>query len=233
MTQQLIDPSVAMSAIVDHAASAPVPTEHGTFDLHVYRSRQPTDHGLSNDQLALVLGDVAAAASVPVRVHSECITSEVFGSLKCDCKGQLDRAMAEVASRGVGVIIYLRQEGRGIGLANKIRAYALQAQGADTIEANELLHLPVDARQYDVAVAMLRHLGVGTVELMTNNPEKVRALRRLGLSIQKRIPMVVAANPHSADYLAVKKQRMQHELPSGVFHQPPVTDGDPPADDKK
>ncbi len=220
MTQQLIDPSAAMSAIVDHAASAPVPTEHGTFELHVYRSRQPADHGLSNDHLALVMGEVQGARAVPVRVHSECLTSEVFGSLKCDCKDQLDSAMAEVARRGKGVIIYLRQEGRGIGLANKIRAYALQAQGADTIEANQLLHLPVDARQYDVAVAMLRHLGVQSIELMTNNPAKVRALRGLGMRVRKRIPMVVAANPHSAEYLAVKKQRMQHELPSGVFEQP-------------
>ncbi|MEZ4224393.1 MAG: GTP cyclohydrolase II [Polyangiaceae bacterium] len=226
MTQQLIGPSASMSAIVDLTASAPVPTAHGTFELRVYRAREPADHGLSNDHLALVMGDVAGAEGVPVRVHSECLTSEVFGSLKCDCKGQLDRAMAEVARRGVGVIVYLRQEGRGIGLANKIRAYALQAQGADTIEANERLHLPVDARQYDIAAAMLRQLGVVSVELMTNNPEKVSSLRKLGINVVKRIPTLVAANPHSADYLEVKKRRMQHELPSGVFEQPPEPDED-------
>ena len=106
-------------------------------------------------------------------MHSECLTSEVFGSLKCDCRQQLDAAKAEIARRGFGVVLYLRQEGRGIGLANKIRAYALQALGADTVEANELLHLPVDARQYDVAAAMLRELGVESIELMTNNPAKV------------------------------------------------------------
>ncbi len=211
---------------LEHAAQAPVPTKHGSFELHVYRSDEPASPvGLSNEHLALVMGDVAGKRGVPVRVHSECLTSEVFGSLKCDCKGQLERAMAEISRRGAGVLLYLRQEGRGIGLANKIRAYALQALGADTIEANELLHLPVDARQYDVAAAMLENLGVDSIELMTNNPEKVSALRRLGVAVDKRIPTLVAANPFSASYLEVKRRRMQHELPSGVFHQKPANGG--------
>ncbi len=184
---------------------------------------------LSNEHLALVWGDVRDQDGVAVRVHSECMTSEVFGSLKCDCKGQLERAQAEIARRGSGVILYLRQEGRGIGLANKIRAYALQAQGADTIEANELLHLPVDARQYDVAAAILRDLGVGSIELMTNNPEKVSALSALGIVVEKRIPTLVAANPFSAPYLEVKKNKLQHELPSGVFHQRPANVPTPPS----
>lgn len=170
--------------------------------------------GLSNEHLALVMGDVRGKRHVPVRVHSECLTSEVFGSLKCDCKEQLERAQAEVARRGIGVILYLRQEGRGIGLANKIRAYALQALGADTIEANELLHLPVDARQYDVAAAMLRELGIESVELMTNNPTKIEQLQNLGIQVERRIPVLVAANPFSASYLEVKRRRMRHELPN-------------------
>jgi GTP cyclohydrolase II len=208
-----------------HLAVSPLPTRFGEFDLHVYRwLDEAADPSLSNDHLALVRGDLQAE-NVAVRVHSECLTSEVFGSLKCDCKGQLERAQAEIARRGSGVILYLRQEGRGIGLANKIRAYALQAQGADTIEANELLHLPVDAREYDVAAHILRHLGVRSVELMTNNPDKVNALSRLGIVVKKRIPTLVAANPFSAPYLEVKKKKLQHELPSGVFHQRPEHDG--------
>ncbi len=234
MTQHILDPASPGSALLDHVANAPLPTAHGTFELHVFHSRQPAPHGLSNEHLALVLGRVVPGEPTAVRAHSECLTSEVFGSLKCDCKAQLERAMAEIARRGRGVLLYLRQEGRGIGLSNKIRAYALQAQGADTIEANELLHLPVDARQYDIAVAMLKHLGVGSVELMTNNPEKVAALRRLGVDVTRRIPTLVDANPFSAGYLEVKRRRMAHELPSGIFHAPaPATPSPPSGSDER
>ena len=180
----------------------------------MYSWDDPQVHpALSKEHCALVFGDVQGKRAVPVRVHSECLTSEVFGSLKCDCREQFERAQAEIARRGFGVLLYLRQEGRGIGLANKIRAYALQALGADTIEANELLHLPVDARSYDVAAAILQELGVQSVELLTNNPEKLDSLRKLGISVEKRIPVLVAANPFSAQYLEVKRRRMQHELP--------------------
>ncbi len=156
---------------------------------------------------------VRGRRSVPVRVHSECLTGEVFSSLKCDCREQFDHAQAAIAEHGYGVILYLRQEGRGIGLANKVRAYALQAMGADTVEANELLHLPVDARTYDVAAAMLRELGVESVELMTNNPTKVDELRKLGVTVEARLPVLIPANPFSASYLEVKRRRMAHELP--------------------
>lgn len=194
-------------------ADAPLPTRYGSFQLQVYRWQDPGAHpGLSNEHLALTMGELRGRRNVPVRVHSECLTSEVLGSLKCDCKEQLDRAQAEIARRGVGVLLYLRQEGRGIGLANKVRAYALQAAGADTIEANELLHLPVDARQYDVAAAILRHLGVGSIELMTNNPEKMESLRALGVSVERRIPVLVEANAFSRGYLEVKRERMRHDL---------------------
>lgn len=184
------------------------------FQLRVYRWDDATAHpALSKEHCALVMGDVKDQRAVPVRVHSECLTSEVFGSLKCDCREQFERAQAEIARRGVGVLVYLRQEGRGIGLANKIRAYALQALGADTIEANELLHLPVDARTYDVAAAILKEIGVGSIELLTNNPEKVESLARLGVEVERRVPVLVAANPFSAGYLEVKRRRMQHDLP--------------------
>jgi len=195
-------------------AEAPLPTSFGTFRVVVFRYRDPSAHpDLSDEHLALVLGDVNGAESVPVRVHSECLTSEVFGSLKCDCKQQLEAAQAIIERSGRGVLLYLRQEGRGIGLVNKIKAYALQAEGADTIEANERLHLPVDARHYDVAAEMLHTLGVQSVELITNNPEKQSALTRLGISVVGRIPVQIAANPHSESYLSVKRDRMHHWLP--------------------
>lgn len=208
-------------ARLEYQARAPLPTRYGTFDLHVFRWDDPQAHpALSREHCALVMGDVRGERAVAVRMHSECLTSEVFGSLKCDCREQLERAQAEIARRGKGVLLYLRQEGRGIGLANKVRAYALQAAGADTVEANELLHLPVDARTYDVAAAMLRALGVESVELLTNNPDKLDALRALGVSVERRIPVLVPANPFSASYLEVKRRRMQHDLPSATASVP-------------
>jgi GTP cyclohydrolase II len=188
-------------------ASAPLPTRHGVFTTHVFRDEEDVEH------VALVHGTIAGQAGSLVRVHSECMTSEVFGSLKCDCKGQLDAAFAEIGRRGSGAILYLRQEGRGIGLANKIRAYDLQSHGHDTVDANRLLGLPDDARRYDVAAHMLEHFGVKSVRLMTNNPEKVRALRALGVKIVARVPVLVAANPFSARYLETKRARMAHAIP--------------------
>lgn len=203
---------------LEHLAEAPLPTRFGTFKVVVFRYDDPAAHpALSDEHLALVLGDVKGQEAVPVRVHSECLTSEVFGSLKCDCKEQLETAQSLIGENGSGVILYLRQEGRGIGLANKIRAYALQASGADTVEANERLHLPVDARQYDVAAEMLRQLDVRSVRLMTNNPAKQEALAKLGIPMVGRIPIHVGANQHSSEYLAVKRDRMRHLLPEEVF----------------
>lgn len=210
---------------LESLATAPIPTRWGTFTVHIFRWDDPNAHpGLSNEHLALVMGDVRDAVAVPVRVHSECLTSEVLGSLKCDCKQQLEQAQAEIAARGRGAVLYLRQEGRGIGLANKIRAYALQEEGADTIEANERLHLPVDARAYDAAAAMIRALGIASVELMTNNPLKVDGLRELGIPVVGRIPVLVAPNRYSAEYLDVKRRRMRHEIPSSAFNRPPPPD---------
>jgi GTP cyclohydrolase II len=183
---------------------ATLPTRHGDFETYVF----PGEH------VALVFGDVAGREDTLVRVHSECMTSEVFGSLKCDCKEQLDAAMAAIARAGAGAVLYLRQEGRGIGLANKIRAYALQSRGHDTVDANRMLGLPDDARRYDVARDMLEHLGVASVRLMTNNPAKIRGLRALGVRVVGRVPVIVPPNPHSARYLEAKRLRMEHELPA-------------------
>ena len=192
-------------------ASATIPTRHGQFETLVFHALDDDDE--VKEHVALVRGHVEGATDLPVRIHSECLTSEVFGSLKCDCKDQLEAALGEIARRGAGAVLYLRQEGRGIGLANKIRAYALQSRGHDTVDANRLLGLPDDARRYDVARDMLEHLGVASVRLMTNNPEKVRALEALGVDVTGRLPLVVPANPHSVGYLQTKRARMAHALP--------------------
>jgi GTP cyclohydrolase II len=169
------------------------------------------------EHVALVFGDVREARDLPIRVHSECLTGEAFSSLKCDCKEQLDYAMEECARRGRGAVLYLRQEGRGIGLANKIRAYELQSRGADTVDANRILGLPDDARKYDVVADMLDFLGARSVRLMTNNPAKVDALRELGVEVVGRIPVIVPSNPLAAHYLDTKRRRMAHEVPAGVL----------------
>lgn len=189
-------------------AQAELPTEAGVFQTIVF-----SVEGDDREHLALVHGDPRGKENVTVRVHSECITGEVFGSLKCDCGAQLDSAMREVVRRGTGVILYLRQEGRGIGLTNKIRAYALQAEGADTVDANRLLGLPDDARTYEAAAAMLAHLGVVSIELITNNPAKVEALTELGIRVAARIPSLVSVSHQAQRYLEVKRRRMRHLLP--------------------
>lgn len=194
-------------------ASAELPTRFGLFATHVFKATEPGDGGACKEHVALVHGDIRGRESVPVRIHSECMTSEVFGSLKCDCKEQLDSAMAEVARRGAGAVLYLRQEGRGIGLANKIRAYELQAMGHDTVDANRLLGLPDDAREYHVAAHMLEHFDVKSVLLMTNNPAKVAALAALHVPVAGRLPVVIPPNPFSRGYLETKRERMAHELP--------------------
>ena len=194
-------------------AAAEIPTRFGTFATHVFRQNEPGDGACFHEHVALVYGDIRGQAAVPVRIHSECMTSEVFGSLKCDCKEQLDAAMAEVARRGAGAVLYLRQEGRGIGLANKIRAYNLQSQGHDTVDANRLLGLPDDAREYNAAADMLAHFDVKSILLMTNNPAKVAGLSGLGVNIVGRLPVVVTPSVHARGYLEAKRTRMAHELP--------------------
>jgi GTP cyclohydrolase II len=203
-------------------AEAPVPTRFGDFRMIVFHHGEHlVESELSPDHVALVMGDVTGQRGVTCRVHSECLTSEVFGSLKCDCKEQLEAAQAEIARRGMGVLLYLRQEGRGIGLANKVRAYALQSMGHDTVDANRLLQLPDDAREYDAAAAMLAHLGVASVRLLTNNPLKVDALRSLGVSVDERAPSIMRPNLHSRGYLEAKRARMNHSLPDYEDLVPP------------
>jgi GTP cyclohydrolase II len=183
---------------------APLPTHRGLFRTVVFR-----DADTGAEHLAMVMGDVAGEA-VPVRAHSECLTSEVLGSLKCDCRAQLDRSLDLIAERGRGVLLYLRQEGRGIGLGNKIRAYALQAQGHDTYEANRLLGFPDDLRRYDVAADMLGLLGVRSVELITNNPLKLSGLAEAGVKVRGRIALPSPSNPHNLGYLRAKRDRTGH-----------------------
>jgi GTP cyclohydrolase II len=189
-------------SLVDARAS--VPTRRGPFRFLVFH-----EHGApAVEHVALVAGNVARA-DVLVRVHSECLTSEVFGSLKCDCAAQLDEAMARIARAGCGVILYLRQEGRGIGLANKIRAYSMQERGLDTVDANRVLGLPDDARRYDAAADLLAELGVRSVRLLTNNPAKVVALEELGVKVVRE-PIVVEATGLARTYVETKRARMSH-----------------------
>lgn len=186
-------------------AKVALPTRYGEFEtLAFVTDGDPTAH------LALVLGDVAGH-DVVVRVHSECVTGEVFGSLRCDCGDQLDQALRQVAAAGRGVVVYLRgHEGRGIGLVDKLRAYALQASGLDTIDANLALGRGVDERSYDAAARMLAHLGVRSVALMTNNPDKVSALSRSGVPCSRIVPMMAAVNEYNQHYLQAKAGRLGH-----------------------
>ncbi len=185
-------------------ARSRLPTESGTFDVRVHVGPDGNEH------LAISVGDLQGAIELPTRVHSECLTGEVLGSLKCDCKPQLDAALQFIQTNEKGLVLYLRQEGRGIGLGNKIRAYALQESGADTVDANRLLGFEDDLRRYDIAAEMLRALDVRSVALMTNNPAKVDGLREEGIDVVGRIPHVTGINNLNQEYLATKKRRMGH-----------------------
>ena len=206
-------PSSAPPPPLDWYAEALVPTEYGEFRVLVFRERPPDPDCTPVEHVAIVCGEVAGREEVLTRAHSECWTGEALHSLKCDCREQLDHALRRIAEAGRGVVLYLRQEGRGIGLSNKIRAYALQAQGVDTVDANRQLGLPDDARRYDCAAAMLEHLGVRSVRLLTNNPDKVSALRSLGVVVRGRVPVLIEPNVHSRGYLHTKVVRMNHSLP--------------------
>lgn len=195
--------------LTERYSEANVPTEYGTFRVVVYREHR--SGGVLEEHVAMVMGDVRGQ-DVLVRVHSECLTGEVMHSLKCDCREQLDQGLRAIAAEKRGVVMYLRQEGRGIGLGDKIRAYALQERGADTVEANRMLGLPDDARRYNVAAFMARDLGIESMQLLTNNPDKVRKLRAEGIPVHHRVPVYIEPNPFSRDYLLTKSRRMGHEL---------------------
>src|ERR1700694_4982337 len=184
-----------------------LPTDYGDFDLHLYRSTLDGVH-----HLALVKGKISRTRPTLVRVHSECLTGDVFGSRRCDCGNQLHAALRQIAEEGNGILVYMRQEGRGIGLAAKIRAYKLQEQGLDTVEANEKLGFPMDLREYGTGAQILVDLGVRHIRLLTNNPKKVVGLEGYGLNIIEQLPIKAVANPHNARYLQTKRLKMGHLL---------------------
>ncbi len=205
------------TSVSEHAVRmvsvAELPTRFGAFRAVAF-----TADANGDEHLALVRGEVRGMRRVPVRVHSECLTGDVIGSLRCDCHEQLQAALAALGRRQAGVLLYLRQEGRGIGLTNKIRAYALQDRGHDTVEANHLLGFGDDEREYGVAAQMLNALGVRSVELMTNNLRKLEGLRAAGITVLGRIPLVTPANRFNAGYLLAKQKRSGHLL--GVIESP-------------
>ncbi|MDY6829656.1 MAG: GTP cyclohydrolase II [Pseudomonadota bacterium] len=190
---------------VQYIASAALPTPWGTFDIHAFEER---DTG--KEHIALTLGKVDSGTPVLARVHSECLTGDALFSLRCDCGFQLQSALEAIAEEGRGVLLYLRQEGRGIGLINKIRAYHLQDAGADTVEANQHLGFEPDLRDYAVCGVMLCHLGVSRLRLMTNNPRKVEGLTHVGIEVAERVPIETGLNPHNAGYLATKVRKLGH-----------------------
>ena len=194
---------------VTRAAAAKLPTEYGEFDIVAYE-----DSADGKTHVALVHGDLGGGENVLVRVHSSCVTGDIFHSARCDCGPQLDTAMRRIVGEGRGVLLYLNQEGRGIGLANKIRAYSLQDEGFDTVEANERLGFPADRREYGVSVRMLVDLGVRSVRLLSNNPRKLAGVTGDGLSVSERIPLEIPASEFTRRYLKTKKDKLGHELTS-------------------
>ncbi len=187
-------------------AEARLPTRYGTFRVTAFEASDGQEYG------AVVKGDVSGGEDVPVRLHSECFTGDVMGSVKCDCRDQLEAALEYLGDAERGAVVYLRQEGRGIGLANKIRAYALQDGGMDTVQANLALGFEDDQRRYDIAADILAELGIVSVQLLTNNPNKIAGLAKYGIEVTGRIPLQVATRPENAFYLATKAAKSGHML---------------------
>src|SRR5256885_925623 len=200
---------VVSSLKVKQVASADFPTRWGHFLIHGFTTRASGDGAKTEEAVALAMGEVHSGSPL-VRIHSQCLTGDVFGSLRCDCRQQLEMALSMIAHEGAGVLIYEQQEGRGIGLMAKLQAYALQDTGLDTVEANERLGFKADHRQFAMPAEILKALGVSSVRLLSNNPDKVAALERGGIEVRERVPCEVAPNAHSEDYLKTKKAKMGH-----------------------
>ncbi|MEE4190080.1 MAG: GTP cyclohydrolase II [Halieaceae bacterium] len=190
---------------VRYVETSRLPTQWGEFEMHGFE-----DEETGKEHVVLTLGDVADGEPVLTRVHSECLTGDALFSLRCDCGEQLHAALMAIATEGRGALLYLRQEGRGIGLINKIKAYKLQDDGADTVEANEALGFGADLRDYSICKPMLDHLGISRLRLMTNNPRKVQALEELGFAVLERLPLETPHNPHNQKYLATKAGKLGH-----------------------
>ena len=190
--------------VVKHFATAKLPTKYGQFQIVAFKNNRDF-----KEHVALTHGDVRGKESVPTRIHSECLTGDVFGSLKCDCGEQLERALRELQESEAGILLYMRQEGRGIGLANKVKAYSLQDEGLDTVEANLHLGFDDDMRNYDVAAEITQ---TRTEDLITNNPSKVRGLVDNGVEVEERMPLKILPNPHNVHYLETKKKKSGHLL---------------------
>lgn len=206
---------------IERMVTARIPTQDAEFHLYLYHNNQD-----DKEHLALVLGDVTGKSDILVRVHSECFTGDVLGSHRCDCGEQLHAAMQQIAAEGQGVVLYLRQEGRGIGLLDKLRAYNLQDQGYDTVDANLMLGHQADERDYTVAARMLEDLGVASLRLLTNNPDKIDTLRALGIQVSQRVAVEPTVYADNADYLFTKLTRMNHLFNPGFLPTQVYSDHD-------
>jgi GTP cyclohydrolase II len=194
-------------ALLDYVTSCALPTPWAQFTLHAF-----VEHATGKEHLAMVLGDIGDGAPVLARVHSECLTGDVLFSQRCDCGAQLEGALKKIAAEGRGILLYLRQEGRGIGLVNKIRAYRLQEAGADTVEANLQLGFHADARNYELCKPMLAQFGIRKLRLMTNNPRKIDAMAKLGVEVAERVPLLVNRNAFNNSYLNTKAAKLGHMM---------------------
>jgi GTP cyclohydrolase II len=192
---------------LDYTTSCALPTPWAQFTLHAF-----VEQGTGKEHLAMTLGDITDGAPVLARVHSECLTGDVLFSQRCDCGAQLEGALKKIAAEGRGILLYLRQEGRGIGLVNKIRAYRLQEAGADTVEANLALGFHADARNYELCRPMLQQFGITRLKLMTNNPRKIDAMEKLGVKVVERVPLLVNRNAFNSSYLDTKAAKLGHMM---------------------
>jgi 3,4-dihydroxy 2-butanone 4-phosphate synthase/GTP cyclohydrolase II len=210
----LIEYRRAHEKLVERVVGVRLPTDHGEFQAVAYRELLT-----GKQHMALVKGDVAGKEDVLVRVHSECLTGDVFHSMRCDCGEQLAYALDRIDQEGLGVLLYLSQEGRGIGLLNKLKAYELQEQGYDTVEANLELGFPADAREYGIGSQILADLGLSTIRILTNNPKKISGISGFGLSVTGQVPIEMEANSENRRYLETKRDKMGHAIGGRVHHQ--------------